>query len=159
MMVMFDTAYAWYRWESDKTRKNCVCRLKRKHDYIGRGWWFDSIWHLIFFFKCGWVLHRRLRLIRTVGTVFHAMQDDAGVLEFQRTKLFADFDAKVSLGLEGMPCSLWHLEGISQPEFVMGTYQVDIFIDAASKMSWGTALRRSDVRPKLPGEWNLKLML
>ena len=50
-------------------------------------------------------------------------------------------------------------EGISQPEFVMGTYQVDIFIDAASKMSWGTALRRSDVRPKLPGEWNLKLML
>jgi hypothetical protein len=34
------------------------------------------------------------------------MQDDAGVLEFQRTKLFADFDAKVSLGLEGMPCSL-----------------------------------------------------
>ena len=47
---------------------------------------------------------------------FHAMQDDAGVLEFQRTKLFADFDAKVSLGL-GM--TFWL--GISQPECAMGT--------------------------------------
>ena len=24
------------------------CRLKRNHEYIGRGWWFKSIWHLTY---------------------------------------------------------------------------------------------------------------